>query len=94
MMPSLQPQQVSTTSSTEPQMMQQPTETPDELYNRLVREKLIRGRNQNNRLVYKGPDLSDEDTKKLTQSMNEKGFRLSRDNEDYRAGDKIIYKRD
>jgi hypothetical protein len=97
MIPSLEPQQVSTTSSTEPQIKprpQQPTETPDELYNRLVREKLIRGRNQNNRLVYKGPDLSDEDTKKLTQSMNEKGFRLSRDNEDYRAGDKIIYKRD
>jgi hypothetical protein len=94
MMPSLQPQQVSATSSNEPQMTQQSTETPDELYNRLVREKLIRGRNQNNRLVYKGPDLSDEDTKKLTQSMSEKGFRLSRDNEDYRAGDKIIYKRD
>jgi hypothetical protein len=97
MIPSLEPQQVSTTSSTEPQIKprpQQPTETPDELYNRLVREKLIRGRNQNNRLVYKGPDLSDEDTKKLTQSMSEKGFRLSRDNEDYRAGDKIIYKRD
>ena len=71
-----------------------PTESQDELYNRFIRDGLIFGRNQGNRIVYKGPDLTDEDIQKLTQSMANKGFVLSRENLDYRKGDKLIYKRD
>jgi len=77
-----------------PMDLSAPTESQDELYNRLLRDGLIFGRNQGNRIVYKGPDLTDEDIQKLTQSMANKGFVLSRENLDYRKGDKLIYKRD
>ncbi len=77
-----------------PMDLSAPTESQDELYNRFIRDGLIFGRNQGNRIVYKGPDLTDEDIQKLTQSMANKGFVLSRENLDYRKGDKLIYKRD
>lgn len=68
-------------------------ETPDELYRRLVKNKYLFGRLRGRRVVYKGPDLSKEEKDKLIQYMDSTGYRLSRFNNDYKSGDKLVFKR-
>jgi hypothetical protein len=68
-------------------------ETPSDLYARLVKAKTLVGRLRGRRIVYKGPDLSKEEREKLESHMTKMGYRVSRDNFDYRKGDKIIFKR-
>lgn len=68
-------------------------ETPDEVYRRLVKNKYLFGRLRGRRVVYKGPDLSKEEQEKLIEYMNSTGYRLSRFNNDYSEGDKLVFKR-
>jgi hypothetical protein len=67
--------------------------TPDELYRKLVKDKTLFGRLRGRRIVYKGPDLSKDDYEKLVQYMSSTGYRLSRFNNDYNKGDKLVFKR-
>lgn len=67
--------------------------TPDELYRKLVKDKTLFGRLRGRRIVYKGPDLSKDDYEKLVQYMTSTGYRLSRFNNDYNKGDKLVFKR-
>ncbi len=68
-------------------------ETPSDLYARLVKAKTLVGRLRGRRIVYKGPDLTKEEREKLEVHMKKMGYRVSRDNFDYRKGDKIVFKR-
>ena len=68
-------------------------ETPSDLYARLVKAKTLVGRLRGRRIAYKGPDLTKEEREKLEAHMTKMGYRVSRDNFDYRKGDKIIFKR-
>jgi hypothetical protein len=69
-------------------------ESPSDLYTRLVKGNLLVGRLNGKRAVYKGPDLSQEDNQKLQSYLSQQGYRLSRENNDYSAGDKIVFKKD
>lgn len=69
-------------------------ESPSDLYNRLVKGGLIVGRLNGKKAVYKGPDLSQEDSQKLQSYLSQQGYRLSRENNDYSAGDKLVFKKD
>jgi hypothetical protein len=71
----------------------QTTESPADLYARLVKAKTLVGRLRGRRIVYKGPDLTKEEREKLEVHMKKMGYRVSRDNFDYRKGDKIVFKR-
>lgn len=82
-----------TTTATTPTTTTATGESPNELFNRLVKEKLLVGRFNGRRWVYKGPDLSAEDRAKLETVTKKMGFRVSRDNFDYKKGDKIVFKR-
>lgn len=68
-------------------------ETPADLYARLVKDETLVGRLKGRRIVYKGPDLSKEEREKLELHMKKMGYRVSRDNFDFRKGDKIVFKR-
>ena len=68
-------------------------ETPSDLYARLVKAKTLVGRLRGRRIVYKGPDLTKEEREKLEVHMKKMGYRVSRDNFDFRKGDKIVFKR-
>lgn len=68
-------------------------ETPSDLYARLVKAKTLVGRLRGRRIVYKGPDLTKEEREKLEIHMKKMGYRVSRDNFDFRKGDKIVFKR-
>jgi hypothetical protein len=68
-------------------------ETPSDLYARLVKAKTLVGRLRGRKIVYKGPDLTKEEREKLEVHMKKMGYRVSRDNFDYRKGDKIVFKR-
>jgi hypothetical protein len=68
-------------------------ETPSDLYARLVKAKTLVGRLRGRRIAYKGPDLTKQEREKLEAHMTKMGYRVSRDNFDYRKGDKIIFKR-
>ena len=68
-------------------------ETPSDLYARLVKAKTLVGRLRGRRIVYKGPDLTKEEREKLEVHMKKMGYRVSRDNFDYRKGDKVVFKR-
>jgi len=70
------------------------TESPSDLYTRLVKGNLLVGRLNGKRAVYKGPDLSQEDSQKLQSYLSQQGYRLSRENNDYSAGDKLVFKKD
>ena len=69
-------------------------ESPSDLYTRLVKGNLLVGRLNGKRAVYKGPDLSQEDSQKLQSYLSQQGYRLSRENNDYSAGDKLVFKKD
>ena len=69
-------------------------ESPSDLYTRLVKGNLLVGRLNGKRAVYKGPDLSQEDNQKLQSYLSQQGYRLSRENNDYSAGDKLVFKKD
>ena len=69
-------------------------ESPADLYTRLVKGGLLSGRLNGKRAVYKGPDLSQEDSQKLQSYLGQQGYRLSRENNDYSAGDKLVFKKD
>ena len=69
-------------------------ESPSDLYTRLVKGGLLSGRLNGKRAVYKGPDLSQEDNQKLQSYLSQQGYRLSRENNDYSAGDKLVFKKD
>ena len=68
-------------------------ESPSDLYARLVKAKTLVGRLRGRRIVYKGPDLTKEEREKLESHMKKMGYRVSRDNFDFRKGDKIVFKR-
>jgi len=68
-------------------------ETPSDLYARLVKAKTLVGRLRGRKIVYKGPDLTKEERENLEVHMKKMGYRVSRDNFDYRKGDKIVFKR-
>ena len=68
-------------------------ETPSDLYARLVKAKTLVGRLRGRKIVYKGPDLTKEERENLEVHMKKMGYRVSRDNFDYRIGDKIVFKR-
>jgi hypothetical protein len=77
------------------------TETPStgesggEIYARLNADGVLGFRMGTKKrvLVYKGPDLSEEEIEKLTIFLQSRGYRFSRFNNDYRKGDKIVFKR-
>ena len=69
-------------------------ESPSDLYTRLVKGNLLVGRLNGKSAVYKGPDLSQEDSQKLQSYLSQQGYRLSRENNDYSAGDKLVFKKD
>ena len=68
-------------------------ETPAQLFNRFVKEEKIKGRFNGERIVYKGGDLTDGDREKLISQLDSMGFRVSREDRDYRQGDKIVFKK-
>lgn len=83
-----------TTNTTSPDRTPATTdETPSQLFNRFVKEGTIKGRLNGARIVYKGGDLTDGDREKLISQLNSMGFRVSRENLDYRKGDKIVFKK-
>jgi hypothetical protein len=87
--PQVQTQQNQTTST---------GESGGEIYARLNADGVLgfnRGipRITSDAIRYKGPDLSKEEIGKLTTFLQGRGFRLSRFNNDYKDGDKLIYKR-
>jgi ribosomal protein L13E len=63
-----------------------------DIYTTLVNNKTLLTRNQNT-VIYNGPDLSSAQRNELEQSMSQKGYRISKDNRDFRSGDKIIFKK-
>ena len=69
------------------------TETPIDLYNRLIKEKILVSTDNKNKIVYKGPDLTDEQKKNLIAQLGTMQYELSRSNEDYRKGDKFVFKK-
>ena len=69
-------------------------ESPSDLYTRLVKGNLLVGRLNGKRSVYKGPDLSQEDSQKLQSYLSQQGYRLSTVKNDYSAGDKLVFKKD
>ena len=69
-------------------------ESPSDLYTRLVKGNLLVGRLNGKRAVYKGPDLSQEDSQKLQSYLSQQGYRLSTVKNDYSAGDKLVFKKD
>jgi len=84
----------STTNTPSPESTSATTdETPSQLFNRFVKEGSIKGRLNGARIVYKGGDLTDGDREKLISQLNSMGFRVSRENLDYRKGDKIVFKK-
>ena len=66
-----------------------------ELYARLIKNKTLFFRlgSRSNVMVYKGPNLNENDKQALIEYMNFIGFRMSRYNNDFRKGDKLIFKR-
>jgi hypothetical protein len=85
-----------TAASTTPAAATTPAtaESPSDLYTRLVKGNLLVGRLNGKRAVYKGPDLSQEDSQKLQSYLSQQGYRLSTVKNDYSAGDKLVFKKD
>ena len=71
---------------------QQGIQQKQDIYTTLVNNKTLLTRNQNT-VIYNGPDLSSAQRNELEQSMSQKGYRISKDNRDFRSGDKIIFKK-
>jgi hypothetical protein len=69
-------------------------ESPSDLYTRLVKGGLIVGRLNGKKAAYKGPDLSQEDSQKLQSYLSQQGYRLSTVDNDYSAGDKLVFRKD
>jgi hypothetical protein len=65
------------------------------IYARLMKAKTLFFRlgSRSNVMVYKGQDLSEEEKSALVAYMRFIGFRMSRYNNDFRKGDKLIFKR-
>ena len=88
------PGQVTPGTETTPEQTPATTrETPAQLFNRFVKEEKIKGRFNGERIVYKGGDLTDGDREKLISQLDSMGFRVSREDRDYRQGDKIVFKK-
>jgi len=66
-----------------------------ELYAKLIKNKTLFFRlgSRSNVMVYKGPNLNENDKQALIEYMRYIGFRMSRYNNDFRKGDKLIFKR-
>ena len=65
------------------------------IYARLIKDGSLFFRlgSRSNVMVYKGPDLSEDEKSALIAYMRYIGFRMSRYNNDFRKGDKLIFKR-
>lgn len=65
-----------------------------EIYARLIRDGQLKKRGLGrNTIVYKGPDLDENDKLDLIEYMETTGFRISKDKYDAKPGEKIIFKR-
>jgi len=77
-----------------------PEETGEQLFKKWVgtyfRNKLL-GKKQavgQNRLFFKGPDLTQADFDKLNQYLQQNGYQLSNDEHDKRYGDKYVWRKE
>ena len=63
------------------------------LYNGFIDDGSMKSRNRGNTYVYKGRDLTPEERVMLVNLLGSYGFRESKFNNDYRRGDKFVFKK-
>lgn len=64
-----------------------------DIYTTLVNNKTLQTRDNGNKIVYKGADLPISQRQELESKLQGMGYRVSRENNDIKQGDKIVFKK-
>ncbi len=64
-----------------------------DIYTTLVNNKTLQTRDNGNKIVYKGADLPIAQRQELESKLQGMGYRVSRENNDIKQGDKIVFKK-
>lgn len=67
--------------------------TTTDIYTTLVNNKTLQTRDNGNKIVYKGADLTSDQRQELESKLQGMGYRVSRENNDIKQGDKIVFKK-
>jgi hypothetical protein len=67
--------------------------TGSDIYTTLVNNKTLQTRDNGNKIVYKGADLPIAQRQELESKLQGMGYRVSRENNDIKQGDKIVFKK-
>lgn len=69
------------------------TTTTTDIYTTLLNNKTLQTRDNGNKIVYKGADLPIAQRQELESKLQGMGYRVSRENNDIKQGDKIVFKK-
>lgn len=64
-----------------------------DIYTTLLNNKTLQTRDNGNKIVYKGADLPIAQRQELESKLQGMGYRVSRENNDIKQGDKIVFKK-
>ena len=67
--------------------------TTTDIYTTLLNNKTLQTRDNGNKIVYKGADLTSDQRQELESKLQGMGYRVSRENNDIKQGDKIVFKK-
>lgn len=67
--------------------------TTTDIYTTLLNNKTLQTRDNGNKIVYKGADLPIAQRQELESKLQGMGYRVSRENNDIKQGDKIVFKK-